>query len=206
MNFKGHKQIQSGILKKIPTRWYESIPKDLEEACCFCFACFVLFTAFWEENKFLQSRNCFHPIPGHSICDRNWIWKGHGKEECLTSHSISLFSFRPDFFLILKQPTAAITMSIINSYDFLALRFMLGIMPAYSISSLCMPFILNHITGLWCSYFHHPHSYRGSNSGMERLNHFLQFTGQWMAELEFKSKPLASLLHLGQNSFSFIGN
>lgn len=146
MNFKGHKQIQSGILKKIPTRWYESIPKALEEACCFCFACFVLLRSILGRKQVSsKAGTVFTPFQGTP--SEMGTERVMGRK-CLTSHTISLFSFRPDFFLILKQPAAVITMSIINSYDFLALRFMLGIMPAYSISSLCMPSILNHITGL----------------------------------------------------------
>lgn len=94
MNFKGHERIQSGILKKIHTRWHEPMPKDSEEACCFCFALFCFVFQHSRRRHIPPKQELFLPHSEHSIhpnthviFQKNWIWKDHRTKECLTSQS-----------------------------------------------------------------------------------------------------------------------
>lgn len=117
MNFKGHKKIKSGILKNIPTRWYEPIPKDLEEACCFCFVfepsgkkassskAGIIFTAF-------QDTLSLWYLSGTGLA------KSMGRKSSFLVTVISFFSFVPDFFFFNSNTRAAAIMMLIITKAF----------------------------------------------------------------------------------------
>lgn len=148
MNFKGHEKIQSGILKKIRTRWHEPIPKALEEACCFHFALFCFVFQHSRRRHIPPKQELFRtPFRTLHPCDI-WVeidWEGSWKRR-VSDQPEQWVSF-PLGLVFCYPNNSSSNNDVKKSYAFWALRFVPGIVPA-NISSLCNPSVLNLITSL----------------------------------------------------------